>query len=163
ATEEVLAECAHGYSSAQIKKAIKDLAAWSLALFKRHLGAYAIYAGSDFDIDQALSEALGNTKEIDFRALRSIAAFHPIIAKRHYHETGVLRWFDVDLVPLRDLIGVAEQYRPTNGSMGIFLVPIPTDRETSAELKRACRKVVNSSAEQDILVGLSPHANRIVE
>jgi hypothetical protein len=162
ATEEVLTQCTYGHSPTQIKKAIKDLVSWSLALFKRHLGAYAIYAGSDFDIDQALSEALGNIKEIDFRALRSIAAFHPIIAKRHYHGTGALRWFDVDLVPLRNLIDFAQEYRPTNGSMGIFLVPIPTDRETSAELKRACRKAPNSS-DQDIIVGASPHANRVVE
>jgi hypothetical protein len=163
ATEEVLTECAHGYSSNEIKRGIKDLVAWSLALFKRHLGAYAIYAGSDFDIDQALSEALRNIKEIDIRALRSIAAFHPIIAKRHYHGTGALRWFDVDLVPLQNLVDFAEQYRPTNGSMGIFLVPIPTDKETSVELKRACRKAVNTSPDQNIIVGASPHANRVVE
>ena len=163
ATPEILAECAHGYGPKQITKALRDLVAWSLVLFKRHLGAYAIYAGSDFDIDQALKEAFEDIKEIDFRALRSVAAFHPVIAKRHYHMTGALRWFDVDLVPLSATMSATNEYRPSHGSMGIFLVPIPTEQESVAALKTHCFEAANTSSKADIIVGHSPLASRVVE
>lgn len=163
ATADVLAECAHGYGPKQITKALRDLVAWSLVLFKRHLGAYAIYAGSDFDIDQALKEAFEDIKGIDFRDLRSVAAFHPVIAKRHYHETGAFRWFDVDLVPLSATMSTIIDYRPSHGSMGIFLVPIPTEQESAAALKTLCFEAANASSDGDVIVGHSPQASRVVE
>jgi hypothetical protein len=163
ATTEILSECAYGYGPKQTKTALHDLVTWSLVLFKRHLGAYAIYAGSDFDIDQALSEALEEIKEINFQKLRSVAAFHPVIAKRHYHETGALRWFDVDLVPSGSIISFITEYKQTRGSMGIFLIPIPTEQESITKLKRLCHEAANISTEADIIVGHSPQAGRVVE
>ena len=67
ATTEILAECTTGRNSAQITKVLEDLNTWSLLIFKRHLNAYAIYAGSDFDIDQAIEETLSELKAIDFK------------------------------------------------------------------------------------------------
>lgn len=163
ATADILGECAYGYKSKQITKALTDLAAWSLVIFKRHLGAYAIYAGSDFDIDQALKEALEDIKEIDFRTLRFMAAFHPVIAKRHYHKTGALRWFDVDLVPSNTMADTIAAYRPTHGSMGIFLIPIPTEQSAATKLKQLCQTTAEAASDEDIIVGYSPDANRVVE
>jgi hypothetical protein len=163
ATADVLGECAYGYKLKQINKALNDLAGWSLVIFKRHLGAYAIYAGSDFDINQALKQALEDIREIDFRTLRFMAGFHPVIAKRHYHRTGALRWFDVDLLPANTVADFIAAYRPTRGSMGIFLVPIPTERGATAKLKQLCQTTAETSSEEDIIVGYSPDASRVVE
>lgn len=163
ATTDILCECAYSYKPKQIIKALNDLAGWSLVIFKRHLGAYAIYAGSDFDIDQALKGALEDIKEIDFRTLRFVAAFHPIIAKRHYHKTGALRWFDVDLVPSSATASFVAEYRPTHGSMGIFLIPIPIEQGAAAKLKQLCQATAEASPKEDIIVGYSPDASRIIE
>ena len=163
ATPEILGECAYGYKPKQITKALNDLPGWSLVIFKRHLGAYAIYAGSDFDINQALKDALEDIKEIDFRTLRFMAAFHPVIAKRHYHKTGALRWFDVDLVPSNTMTNFIAEYRPSHGSMGIFLIPIPTEQGVAAKLKQLCQATAEASSEEDIIVGYSSDASRVVE
>ena len=163
ATPEILSECAYGYKPKQITKVLNDLLGWSLVIFKRHLGAYAIYAGSDFDINQALKQALEDIKEIDFRTLRFMAAFHPVIAKRHYHKTGALRWFDVDLVPSNTMANFIAEYRPTHGSMGIFLIPIPTEQGVAAKLKQLCQATAEASSEEDIIVGYSSHASCVVE
>ena len=164
ATVEVLSECVSGYKPRQISQALNDLVGWSLVIFKRHLGAYAIYAGSDFDINHALVEALADIKEIDFRSLRTAAAFHPIIAKRHYHKTGALRWFDVDLVPSTELAAHADKYRPSNGAMGIFLVPIPTEQEGAEALKKLCQAAIqNSSSDEDVVIGYSADAGHVIE
>ena len=37
---------------------------------------------------------------LDFGRLRSVAMLQPILAKRFYHKTGALLWFDVDIAPL---------------------------------------------------------------
>jgi hypothetical protein len=163
ATAEILSEYAPASKPKQIAKVLDDLTAWSLVIFKRHLGAYAIYAGSDFDVDQALEEALADIKGIDFKTLRPIACFQPIIAKRHYHEIGALRWLDVDLVPLSSLLEIVSEYEPAHGAMGIFLVPIPTEGESEATLKRLCQKAPDLRNDIDIIVGHSPHAARVVE
>ena len=163
ASQQLLVECFPRHNAKLVTKALSDLVRWSLAIFKRHLGAYAIYAGSDFDLEQALSEALEEIREIDFRALRSIATLHPVVAKRHYHKTGALRWFDVDLVPLKALMDFVTQYRPSQGAMGIFLVPIPTEHEPVGKLKLLCQQAAAASQDVEIIVGLSPQISRIVD
>src|SRR5262249_24937302 len=44
-------------------KALKQLSDWSFIIFKRYLNSYAIFAGSDFDIDQAVKEAIERVDE----------------------------------------------------------------------------------------------------
>ena len=163
ATPQILSTCAPDDSAIQIKRALDQIVDWSLMIFKRHVGAYAVFAGSDFDIDEALRETLEEIREIDFRTLRSLAGFQPIIAKRHYHETGALRWFDVDLVPLSDLTSYPVQKRLQHGAMGVFLVPIPTEHETDHSITAGCREAVAGEHGQYLVVGHSPQAGRIVE
>jgi hypothetical protein len=163
ATPQILSVCAPYNSTAQIKRALDQITDWSLTIFKRHIGAYAVFAGSDFDIDEALGEALQDIREIDFRALRSLAGLQPIVAKRHYHESGALRWFDVDLVPFSDLTSYPVQKHLQQGAIGVFLVPIPTEHETTAQLEVGCREAVIGEYGQYLVLGHSPQANRIVE
>lgn len=163
ANVKIIEASTSAHEAQQVAKVLEDLAARSLVVFKRHLGAYAIYAGSDFDVDQACEEALAEISDIDFKALRSIAGFQPVIAKRHYHETGALRWLDVDLVQLSSLTDIVDSYEPQNGAMGIFLVPIPTEHESDETLKQLCQKAAEIRNDVDIIVGQSPHAARVVE
>jgi hypothetical protein len=163
ATADILAASVDDHAVKKVEKALDDLASWSLVIFKRHTGSYAIYAGSDFDIDQALKDALEDIKGVDFRALRSAAAFHPIIAKRHYHETGALRWFDVDLVPANALAGVVAEYKPAHGAMGIFLLPVPNEPGEAAKLKQLCQATTEATTKKDVIVGYSADAIRVVE
>src|SRR5439155_27362825 len=70
ATPELLTTCVAGtVSTGKVSEALKQLQVWSFILFRKHLGAYAIYAGSDFDIEHALTEALGSIREVDFKQL----------------------------------------------------------------------------------------------
>ena len=47
--------------------------------------------------------------------------------------------------------------------MGIFVVPIPTERETETQLKELCQKAVGLRNDIDIIIGQSPQAARVVE
>jgi hypothetical protein len=81
----------------EVTGALEDLCAWSVLVHRRHLGAYAIHAGSDFDLDAAVAERRSQAGHLD---IADRLALPPIVAKRHYYRTGTLRWFDVAIYPL---------------------------------------------------------------
>ena len=160
ATKALLAVALPGVKEADIRTALETLAQRSLVVFRKHLGAYGVYAGSDFDIEAALDSALASSSTPDFAALRALASFQPVVAKRHYHATGAMRWFDVDVLPLSDLNGRIEKYRPGKGAMGLLLLPIPSADESFDEMHALARQSLTS---EDVLVGVSPHAAKVLE
>ena len=160
ATKALLAVALPGVKEAEIRAALETLAQRSLVVFRKHLGAYGVYAGSDFDIEAALDSALASSSAPDFAALRALASFQPVVAKRHYHATGAMRWFDVDVLPLSELNGRIEKYRPGKGAMGLLLLPIPSADESLDQMHAHARESLNS---EDVLVGVSPHAAKVLE
>ena len=145
-----------------LQQALSQLDTWSFIIFKKFLGAYAIFAGSDFDIDHAVRTALDDIDTIDFTALRALAGLQPVLAKRHYHETGTLRWFDVDIVPLRNLMEFTSRSEPKNGAIGQFLLTIATEGEKEEQAKDLCRQAASHSNAWDIIVGTSSSAQAVV-
>jgi hypothetical protein len=163
ASESLLvAACDDHASSAEIQKAIEDLKRWSFVIFRKHTNAFAIYAGSDFDLEQALTESLSQVREVNFKDLRAFAGLQPVLAKRHYHDTGALRWFDIDLLSVADLEQAARSELPGNGAMGRFVLAIPTKFEKPAAARKASQSAANL-ATHDLIVGLSNHAWRVTE
>ena len=115
---------------------LTQLDTWSFTIFKKFLDARAIFAGSDFDIDRAVRTALDEIDEVDFQELKSLAGLQPILAKRHYHDTGALRWFDVNIVPVSGLT------QPTAGPE-----PDRTARSVSSSWPSRPREKVRQYAE----------------
>ena len=143
-------------SDKEFAAALADLQSWSLIVFRKFSDAYAIFEGSDFDIDHAVQQALTGMGEVNFAALNAAADLQPIVAKRHYHETGALRWFDVRIVPLSEVKDAVADYRPRHGAIGGFFLAIPMQGETEEAAKEICRTALRKTREWDILVGLSP-------
>jgi hypothetical protein len=162
ATLAVLEHCLTSSSPAEVRLALGTLGERSMIVFRKHLDAYAIYAGSDFDIDAALDRTLSSAAQIDFEALRSLAAFQPVVAKRHYHETGSLRWLDVELVPLSEIAQRVRRHRHSREAMGALLLTVPTEGETHETACYAVKKALGA-ADQDIVVGVSPQAAKVLE
>ena len=138
ADDAVLATCAPEASKTEIGKALSDMAGWSQIVFRKHLNTWAIYQGSDFDIDAALSATLAIMPGLDIKRLSAIAGLQPILPKRHYHETGALRWFSLDLVALDGLRDAISSFDPRTGISGQFFLVIPTKGETHRELQARC-------------------------
>lgn len=162
ATPELLAAVSLTTPSREVTKALRDLTAWSFVLFRKHVGAYAIYAGSDFDIEGALTRVLADLREVNFKDLRALAGLQPILAKRHYHETGALRWFDIDLVSLADVAVVASGPRPEGGGIGRFLLAIPTESESKTKARQLCETAADG-AYCDVVIGLSGQSWQVMQ
>jgi len=162
ASFKLLRSCFPNTSAEALQQALSQLDTRSFIIFKKFLGAYAIFAGSDFDIDRAVRIALDDIDTIDFTALRTLAGLQPVLAKRHYHETGTPRWFDVDIVPLRNLMEFAFRSKPKNGAIGQFLLTIATEGEKEEQAKDLCRQAASHSNAWDIIVGTSGSAQAVV-
>ncbi len=124
AESAVLAECVSGHSHEEIETALEELAKASILIFRKHLQAWGLFAGSDFDIDAAVAEArtrLGHTSHLN---LQKLAALPPVTARRHYTETGTLRWFDRLVLPAAEaeskVVGAAAS------RTGTFVLMLPS-------------------------------------
>ena len=152
---EILKTCFPNTSIATLNNALSSLEKWSFTIFKKFQGAHAIFAGSDFDIDKATKSALEEVGEVDFGKLQLLAGIQPIVAKRHYHATGALRWFDVNIVPLDALTEAATCFKPKNGAIGQFLLALPTKGESEDDARKQCRKAASDPCPWDNLIGMS--------
>lgn len=155
ANAEMIESALHGFGKDEIKKSLDQLKTWSFILFRKFTDAFTIYAGSDFDIDQAIELALKETRDIDFLSLRNLAGLQPVLAKRHYHETGTLWWFDVELVPLCELREAVESFKPHQGTIGQFLLAIPTEGETEDQANHSCSQASAHASDTHIIIGIS--------
>ena len=158
----ILKTCFHEISDKELRDALAKLNNWSYTIFKKYLDAHAIFAGSDFDIDQATRSALEHINEIDFKELKSLAGIQPILAKRHYHETGTLRWFEVNIIPVCALIDTVKRYQPEKGAIGQFILAVPTEGENEEETKKLCCEAANYDAPWDSMAGMSKASWAIV-
>lgn len=153
--------CFPKVSAKDLKASIARLRDQSFVIFKKYQEAYAIFAGSDFDIEAATRSAVSAQPTVDFDRLRSLVSLQSILAKRHYHQTGSMRWFDVDIVSLNDMVGASFNKGDESAAIGKFLLVVPQSSESSASVEEKCRKAVRASAQENIIVGVSPSAGDI--
>ena len=119
-----------GRSEQEIREALERLQEASLVIFRKFNNSYSIFEGSDFDIEHAVDEAYEAIEEVDFSRLTALAGLQPVIAKRHYHGTGAIRWFETAVVPLRDIEDCASNYLDINGAVGAFLLALPAQGDS---------------------------------
>jgi hypothetical protein len=150
---ELLAICVDNLSNKGLEEILSSLERQSIIRYKKHKKAYSLYEGSDFDISTSVEEAFEQIPTLDFNRIRQAARFQPIVAKKHYHETGALRWFEVDLVPSEQALKVAETYQPVDGSIGLVMIVLGDDGETTPiDIEKICRKASGINQEWPVFV-----------
>ncbi|MDI3340909.1 MAG: hypothetical protein QJR03_10295 [Sphaerobacter sp.] len=85
---------------ADVAAALRSLEARSLLVYRRFNGSYRVWEGSDIDITARVEEALRKTAgQVGLgAALERYLPPRPLVARRHSHETGALRFFEVRYV-----------------------------------------------------------------
>lgn len=122
----------------EVEVALEQLHIWRVILFKKHIGSWSVFEGSDFDIDNAIAEARNSMSGIDFSLIESLTNLHPIIAKRHYHKTGTMRWMNMALCRLDEAQRITEKFKPQNGEFGLFLLVLPGSNISNKAMLRKC-------------------------
>jgi len=125
AESSVIAASVADASRSEVRKALNYLIQTSCLVFRRHLNAYAIFEGSDFDIDTKVAARLERMESLNITTLNRLADLRPILAMKHYIDTGTPRWYDTELVELT-YDGISAQARmPSSGSAGKFILVLP--------------------------------------
>ena len=146
---------ATGLDALDVEAALDRLVRRSALIHRRHLGAYALYAGSDFDIEAAVTAAAAEGRVGDYGRLKATGVLTPILAKREYHETGAMRWFDVDVSTLDDAEARIAAFRPTSGAAGLFLLLVNEQGDGAPRVRRTLDRLAEAVADLPIAFGVS--------
>lgn len=146
----------------ELDEALKKLAELKVVLYKTYTGAWSAFEGSDFDIDAAIAQTLGASPGIDYARLAQLMGLHPVVAKRHYHETGSMRWMELSLCSIDHAEKIASNFQPKRGEFGAFVLALPSKgmKPRDARLRaQACSKL----RPWPVMVGIPENHARIAE
>ena len=113
----------------------------SIVVYRRHAGGYALWEGSDVDLEAAFGEAREHVDSGGVVArLKRALDLQPVVARRHYVETGTLRFLDVDVVPAeaREIVRALQAPSPADGWV-VYAIPGPD--ETVGDVTDRVREV----------------------
>ena len=117
-----------GLADEPLKQLLTELEDSTLIFYSKFKQSYWLNEGSDFNLSKTIEEYLPDIQHI---RLDGLDQFDPIIAKRHYQETGSLRWAEVKILPVnQDNLenSIADLAKTTNASLvGYFCVLLPTN------------------------------------
>lgn len=159
---ETLYACLPSYSKLEINSALDELKHRSIIAFRKHLDAWGIFAGSDFDIDGALHEALLSISEPDLNQLSKLTNLYPSVAKRHYFKTGTLRWMNIELCNADKIKQKASEFDPSNRAFGTFILSIPNRDNSEKELETLCKSGSKSNLKYPVVIG-SPKNGSVIK
>lgn len=163
AEDKILETCEEIADKAEVRSALRDLASWSIIVFRKHLYAWTIYSGSDFDIDAAIKQTRSELGDIDVKQLIDLAELNPIVAKKHYHETGTLRWFTRSLIHINTAKDYVAQFTLSAGSAGEFVLIFPSSEFSVRKNKEKIQSLSESIKSEALVVGYAANSEKVHE
>ena len=120
---------------AEIDEAIDELVRRSVIVYRRHAGSYALWEGSDVNIEGRVEEA---RRAVDpARGFTSyLAEFAPPraqVARRHSLRTGTLRYFDVSYADRTSLATVLQQDGGNADGRLVYCLPLNAEDRVAME------------------------------
>ena len=124
----------------------------SIVIYRRYNDTYALWEGSDIDIESRLREAAAHL-DPNLRlptALSALVQPQPLIARRHLFVTGTLRYFTVRYTDLEEF---DTDLLPSDDTDGLVLYTLPaSELEAEQLLKKATKASV--ADREDVLIAI---------
>lgn len=149
----------------ETKALLDDLLAWKIAIVRHHIGAYAIFAGSDFNIDESVAQAIARQNGIDLATIVDLLSLPPVVARWNYLRVGTLRWFERIILPEEDFERWFNRQERDDGRAGMFVLLLPKDaNESKAEtiLNRLGQTVRQDEQRTPILIVGVPEKSALI-
>jgi hypothetical protein len=146
----------------ELDAALEKLSSLKVVLFKSYTGAWSVFEGSDFDIEAAIAQSIAASPGIDYVWLAQLMGLHSVVAKRHYHETGTMRWMELSLCSIEQAEITAANFQPKKGEFGAFILALPSKgmSQRDASVRAAdCSKL----RPWPVMVGIPTNHARIAE
>ena len=147
----------------QIRRALEELADRKVLIERKHLGAWGIYAGSDFDIEGAINQARGEIGEPDLGRISTLSDLQPVLAKRHYQRSGTMRWFTRSIIRLDEVEKAVESFKLKGAGAGAFMMCLPPVGQTVRSAEHRVRHASALTGLGALLLGTPKNAERISE
>ena len=138
----------------KVTKLINYLVGNSLILFKKYKNSFALFEGSDFDIEAELANKLRASSTPKISDIAQPFVSSEIVAKRHYLKTGTMRWAEIKLCAPQEVEEIIKGFVPNASKFALLLLICTENKETFDLL---CEKYQES---EQIIFG---HNNKITE
>jgi hypothetical protein len=141
--EDFLTEAVPDVDEGTRRAAIADLLEWAVLIRQPRLGGYALFAGSDFDLEEAINRATAPVDTTQLDGLPQRVGFGFATAKRHYFVTGALRTFQIGLQIVSqgdtaESLSAAVLAKPIKGS-GLLALVLGDGSVNQTEVEAICK------------------------
>ena len=145
---------------------LKNLEDKKIVIFRKFKNAYSLFSGSDINLDE-LSE-LNKTKiKNDYEIILSqLPPLQPIVAKRHYFETGTQRIFQRFCLVLENVKKTVEniiQLDISSSSAGAFIFLCKSSEDTKKEFDEKFNELGKITFPKAIIFGTSDNYQEFFE
>lgn len=149
------------------REALERLQRASILIFRKFKNAYALWDGSDLDLDGLIDSARADTSPYANLATRlsRIAPPRPLVARRHFHETGSFRYFEVRYADERLVLEDREFVPEDCVADGVLWIVLPTSESAEAGVARALEEPATWNVVPNplpVLVGLPARRSQLV-
>lgn len=137
----------------EFETALETLQKRSIVTYRRHNDVYALWEGSDIDIEAVLHQAEVHLdpNERLMTYLSKLSPPRPLIARRHLFEKGTLRYFNVRYTDLENFDTVLAE--PLGDADGLVLYALPAnEHEVNRLIEKASEKP--TAARKEILIAI---------
>lgn len=149
----------------RIGNALKKLQGASIAVFRKHLDAWALFAGSDVDLEAAIGVAYSRLGDSIASLRPYLPPAGPVVAKRHYHETGTLRWLDIRVLTAGETVAGIESLTKDKGQSGSFILVVADEGAKENDLGNVCMKAASIAGHEGraLAFGAAAKDNRLID
>jgi hypothetical protein len=143
-----------------LKLTLKFLKEHSLIVYRKHEMSYALWAGSDIDLDVVYDEGLlhSGSGPIALR-LAEIIGLRPIVAKAHFIKTGTLRYFSFNILDCSISKIEHALYENNSQADGSINFVLSSSKKERAEAIEASKKISKGSKTKHLRLLAFPKEN----
>lgn len=141
-----------------VSNALGDLVEWAVLIHQPRLGGYALFAGSDFELEDAIGRVLNVLSAEQLATVPSRVGLGFVAAKRHYFHTGTLRTFEIVLLSIDaqdDVEPIATRLAAykTHGA-GLLVLAIGDGTLTPAQTGNRCKQIAQLLKDAGIVAAI---------
>lgn len=159
--DQILSASLPDLSERDRRAVIDELVDRAVLMRQPRLGGYALFAGTDFDLEEAIGRLRDKLQSEQVADLPSQLGIGPVAAKRHYFERGVLRTFDVVLLVVdedaQDILAWVERICRNlvrRKASGLIVMAMPESNVDPALADRVAKPLTKALAQEGVVAAV---------